>query len=217
MASNQELQAQLKDAQAENDALRQELDKLKAINATAVQLGSPDSELGKLTEELKVLKKDLIVQKGELQVALDIAKTNAGLNVPPPPPTDPKSIIRVPLPKNRDGTEQSPHPNAVLKQYRVTLKDCASKIVELWEMPGSSFASHGLAIAAFNKYMGVRSSDYAHEVTEVTGPETINPIPVISGQFSTATINPIDVMTGAVADPAISRVQKMAAELAGVQ
>ena len=204
--TNRELETLVEELRAENAALKAQTSQPPVVDP-----------------ELIDLKNSLLILKGELQVTLDQAKTRAGLDIPPTQPINPKDIIRVPQPFSADGkTELPAPPGAVLKKFRVTLQDCATKFVELWEIPGQGFSSHGIATAAFNKYMGIIRSDYSHDVMEVTGPEVMIAPPRTISQTDMSSFSgyPSNIQamlaTGEVVDPAVTRQREMAREMAGV-
>ena len=208
-----ELEDKLAQAQLENEQLREELDRL---HSAPVVHSAPALEVSNLVEELRILKKDLNVTKGELQVALDVARTAAGLNIPKTQPVNPKDVVRVPQPLGPDGKELPPPAGAVLKKFRVTLQHAGTKIVELWEVPGTGFASNGIAKEAFNKALGVGAggSTYPHEIAEVTGPEVVATAPVASKTFDTWSPEARQAIeTGALRDPVASRMAAMMAEV----
>lgn len=241
MASNKELEAMVEKLQAQNaelalqnSELSQKFSAIESGVVTTPREAYLEQQLGELQAklirtdyaqglspiqadpELINLKNELINLKGELQVTLDAAKVAAGLNVPKTQPINPSHVIPVPQPLGPDGkTELPPPPGAVRKKFRVTLQDCATRFVELWEIPGQGFASHGMAIAAFNKYMGIMRSDYAHEVTEVTGPTVMVAPPRTISQTDMG-INsgyPANIQsmlnTGEIVDPALSRQREL--------
>lgn len=209
MASNKELEAMVEKLQEENAKLQEQLITRESVKGLSPIQADP---------EIITLKNELLNLKGELQLTLDNAKVAAGLNVPQTKKFGPKDIIRVPQPLSPDGkTELPPPAGAVLKKFRVILQDSATKLVELWEIPGQGFASHGTAIAAFNKFMGIIKSDYNHDVTEVTGPEVMVAPPRTTSTMDTtmqgfsgypANINQM-LNTGEIVDPALSRQREM--------
>lgn len=182
--------AQLEEERVRLEALRAELESAKAAP-------SASSEQEDLVNELRRM-------KGELQIALDAARKQAGLDIPATQPIDPKTLIPVPLP---DGQKTAPS-GSVQKIFRVTLQHCGTQLIQLWEAPGTGFASRNRAVEAFNRFYGIISSDHAHSVEEVTGPEalvapTMPFTPPVTSTLKPAE-SPLGIETGAVRDPGLA-------------
>ena len=118
-----------------------------------------------LQETIDTLKKErdsfrleFIAAKEELAKVKEELKTRSIENKASTTPTAPTEVKEIPA------TSDTPPEGMIRQKVQVTLPHCASRIVFVDHSPGNEIAVRDIAVAKFNEYFGILSTEHSHNV-----------------------------------------------------